>query len=186
MKTRYRLTPNSHCGMSLHLSLANLGAATEFQFRHEISVKHIANPSVLRPNGEVLRLDTSPGWKDPIITYLKDGSLPDDRAEAQKLLHLANRYTPRSVFYKKSYFKLHANPYLRCLGSDKARRVMQKNHDGDCENHSGGRSLAHKVINQGYYWPKMFDDAKNYVKKCSDCQRFARALNIPSSDLHTL
>ena len=36
---------------------------------------------------------------------------------------------------------------------------MQKIHDGDCENHAGGRSLTHKVINQGYDWPKIFDDA---------------------------
>jgi len=28
---------------------------------------------------------------------------------------------------------------------------MQKIHDGDCGNHLGGRFLAHKVINQGYY-----------------------------------
>jgi len=43
---------------------------------------------------------------------------------------------------------------------------MQEIHDGNCENHSGGHSFAHKVINRGYYWPKMFGDAKDYVKKC--------------------
>ena len=43
---------------------------------------------------------------------------------------------------------------------------MQEICDGDCGNHMGGCSLTHKVINQGYYWPKMFDDDKNYVRKC--------------------
>ena len=42
-------------------SLTNLGAATEFQFRREISVEHIANLSVQQPIGEVLRFDTLPG-----------------------------------------------------------------------------------------------------------------------------
>jgi len=87
-------------------SLANLGATTEFQFRREISVEHIANPSVYRPID-----DTSQGWRDPIIAYLKDGSLSDDRAEAQKLLHLATRYIfLGDVLYNKSYSKLHADP----------------------------------------------------------------------------
>ena len=108
--------------MSLHLSLANLVAATEFQFRHEISVKHIANPSVHRPIGEVLRLDTSPGWKDPIITYLKDESLPDDRAEAHKLFYLATRCTLfGDVLCKKSYSKFYSDPYLRCFGPDETQ-----------------------------------------------------------------
>jgi len=58
-------------------------------------------------------------------------------------------------------------PYLRCPSPEEARKVMQEIHDGDCGNHAGGCSLAHKVINQRYYWPKIFDDAKDYVRKCS-------------------
>jgi len=55
---------------------------------------------------------------------------------------------------------------MRRLGQEKAQRVIQETYDGDYRNHVGGRSLAHKVINQGYYWSKMFEDAKNYVRKC--------------------
>jgi len=102
----------------------------------------------------ILRLDTSSGWKDPIIAYLKDGTLASDKAKARKLQHLASRYTLLGdSLYKKSYSSLHPDLYLRCLGPDETRRVMQEIHDGDCGNHTGGRSLAYKVINQGYYWP---------------------------------
>ena len=53
--------------------------------------------------------------------------------------------------YKKSYSKLHSNPYLRCcLRPDEAKKVMQEIHDGDYKNHVGGRSLTHKAINHGY------------------------------------
>ena len=76
---------------------------------------------------------------------------PEDKVEEQKLLHLVIKYMLLGdILYKKSYSKLHADPYLRCVEPDKLR-VMQEIHDGDCGNHSGGRSLAHKVINQGYY-----------------------------------
>jgi len=73
-------------------SLANLGEATKFQFRREIPIKHITNPSVQQPTGEVLGLDTSPKWRNPIIAYLKDGILPDDRVETRKLQYLATQY----------------------------------------------------------------------------------------------
>ena len=89
------------------------------------------------------------------------------------------------LLYKKSYSKLHSDPYLRCLGSDEARWVMKEIHASDRENHVEGRSFSHKVINQGYYWPKMFYDSKEYVKKCQQCQRFTLS-NRPSEDLHNL
>jgi len=93
-----------------------------------------------------LRLDTSSGWRDPIISYLKSGTLSDDKAEAQKLQHLATRYTfLGDLLYKKFYSKLHSDPYLRCLGPEEAERVMQEIHDGDFGNHEGDRS--HKDIN---------------------------------------
>ena len=69
------------------------------------------------------------------------------------------------IMYKKSYSKLHSDPYLRCLGPDEVKKVMQEIHDGDCGNHARGRSLTHKVINQGYYWLKMFNDVNDYVKR---------------------
>ena len=118
-------------------SLANLGAATEFQFRREIPVEHITNPSVQQPIRESLRIDTSLEWRDLIIAYLKNGTLPDDMVEARKLQHLATRYTLLGdILYKKSYSNLHSDPYLRCLSLEKSRKVMEEIHNGDYENHS--------------------------------------------------
>jgi len=125
--------------------------------------------------------------RSPIISYLKDVTLLDDRAEARKLQHMATLYVLLGdILYKKSYSNVHIDPYLRCIGPEEARKVMQEIHDGDCGNNVGGCSLAHKVINQGYYWPKMFDDDKDYMRKCQQCQMFAPVSNRPSSNLHTL
>ena len=66
-------------------SLANLESATENQFQRENLVKHIRTPSIQRPDKEILHWDTSLGWRDPIISYLKDGTLPNNKVEAQKL-----------------------------------------------------------------------------------------------------
>jgi len=168
-------------------SLDNLKAATEFQFRQKISVEHITNPSVQQPIGGSYATIYLTRVEGPHHCLSENRALPYNRAEARKLQHLATMWPfLEDILFKKSCFRLHSDPCLRCLESDKARKVMQEIHDGDCGNHSGGRSLTHKVINQGYYWLKMFDDVKDYIKKCPQCQRFAPASDMPSTDLPTL
>ena len=132
-------------------SLINLGQPQSSSLDGK-SLSRTSQIPVQQPIGEVLRFDTSPGLRDPIIAYLKDGTLLDDRAQARKLQHLVTRYILLGdVLYKKSYSSLHSDPYLKCCGPDEARKVMQEIHDGDYRNHAEGRFLAHKVNNQGYY-----------------------------------
>ena len=60
---------------------------------------------------------------------------------------------------------------------------MKEVHEGICRNHSGARSLVHKLIRTGYYWPTMLKDAQAYVKACDKCQRFRNLIRQPSEDL---
>ena len=43
----------------------------------------------------------------------------------------------------------------RCLMEREGREVMKQIHEGVYGNHTGGRSLAHKAMTQGYFWPNM-------------------------------
>ena len=109
----------------------------------------------------------------PIISYLKDGSLPKRKDEARRLRVRSARYVLlNDVLYKRGFLQ----PYLRCLSPDEANDVLREVHSGACENHSGARSLIHKVVRARYYWPTIQADAKAYVKVCDQCQRFS---NIP-------
>ena len=86
----------------------------------------------------------------PIISYLKDGSLPERKDEARRLrVRLARYVLPNDVLYKRGF----SQPYLRCLSPDKVNYVLREVHEGACRNHSGARSLIHKVVRAGYYWP---------------------------------
>jgi len=78
---------NSHAN-----SQAMLVSAVDFQFRREILIEYILKLSIYKSDEEVLRLDTSLGSRDPIVAYLKEGTLPGDKIKAQKLQHLATRY----------------------------------------------------------------------------------------------
>ena len=56
-------------------------------------------------------MDTSSGWRNPIIVYLKDDVLHSDKIEVQKLQHMTALYILLGdIVYKKSYSKLRSDP----------------------------------------------------------------------------
>ncbi|CAL9129928.1 unnamed protein product, partial [Musa textilis] len=57
--------------------------------------------------------------------------------------------------YKRSF----SHPLLRCLDPDEAKIILAEVHAGTCGEHMGGRTLAFKVLRQGYYWPTLHRDA---------------------------
>ena len=116
---------------------------------------------------EVHQIEGEENWMTPIVSYLKDRKLPEGKDEAMKLRVRSARYVlMNKVLYKRGF----SQPYLRCLAPDEANYVLREVHSGACGNHSGARSLVHKVVRAGYYWPNMQADAKTYVKVCDQCQ----------------
>ena len=116
----------------------------------------------------------------PIVSYLKDEKLPKGKDEAKKLKVRSAKYILMDeVLYKRGF----SQPYLRCLAPDEANYVLRGVHEGACGNHSGARSLVHKVVQARYYWPIIQANAKAYVKVCDQCQRFS---NIPRQPLEYL
>ena len=60
---------------------------------------------------------------------------------------------------------------------------MREVHEGICGNHSGSRSLVHKLVRARYYWPTMQKDAEAYVRACDKCQRFSNIIRQPTEEL---
>ena len=105
-------------------------------------------PSVDIP--EVLQVQNEGSWMAPIISYLKDGTLSKGKDEARKLRVRSARYVLlNDALYKRGF----SQPYLRCLSPNEVNYVLREVHEGACENHSRARSLIHKVVRAGYYWP---------------------------------
>ena len=107
---------------------------------------------------------------DNIVIYLKDDKLPEDRDLTRKVRYHAEHYL---LLNNKLYKRGISTPLLHCLNDEKAKRVLNEIHDGVCGNHSGGQSLAHKALLQGFYWPTMKRDATEYARKCDKCQRYS-------------
>ena len=54
---------------------------------------------------------------------------------------------------------------LRYLEKYEAEKFLQELHDGPAGGHFGGDTTTHKILHAGYYWPNLFKDAHEYVRK---------------------
>ena len=106
--------------------------------------------------------------------------MPDEKEAARKLKVQAARFVLiKDILYKRGF----SRPYLRCLGNEEVDYVMREVYEGIYENHSGSRSLVHRLVRAGYYWPAMQADAEAYVRACDKCQRFSNIIRQPLEEL---
>ena len=45
-------------------------------------------------------------------------------------------------------------------------------HDSACGGHFPGQFLGQKILRACYFWPTLFKDVHEYVKRCDACQRY--------------
>ena len=104
---------------------------------------------------------------DPIVLFFKEDILPKEKSEADNLRRKAPRFwlSKDQKLYKRFFFGL----YLLCIHPEASKLLLKELHEGICGSHTGGRSLSHRVLTQGYWWPNMQKKAQDYVNKCDQC-----------------
>ena len=71
---------------------------------------------------EVHQIEGQENWMTPIVTYLKEGRLPEGKDKARKLrIRLAKYILIDDVLYKKGF----SQPYLRCLALNEINYVLR-------------------------------------------------------------
>eukprot|EP00253_Pinus_taeda_P030123 PITA_30123 len=104
-----------------------------------------------------------------LIFYLKNGHAPPNLSYKNKWsirLKAKNFIIIDDVLFRQNYDSV----LLRCLEKPEAQKVLQELHDGPAGGHFGADTTAHKIIHVGYYWPTLFRDTHEYVRKCRSCQ----------------
>ena len=155
-------------------------ASAEFINASEQVLSFVQTSFLIDDGAQMQEITVEESWTTPLIAYLRSGTLLDGKDAARKLKVQASRFVLiRDVLYKRGFSRL----YLRCLSHDEADYVMREVHEGIYGNHSGARSLVHKLIRAGYYWPTMLKDAQAYIKAYDKCQRFSNLIRQPSEEL---
>ena len=94
---------------------------------------------------------------DPIKNFLKDDTLLEEKLEAEKIRRNAPRFWLSEDH--KLYWRSYSGPYLLYIHPEESESLLEELHEGICGSHIGGRSLAHRALTQGYWWPNMQREA---------------------------
>ena len=161
-------------------ALSKLATASQEDLSMSTHIEYLAEPSIDLYGEVVAQVGSKPTWMEPIWDYIIDGSLPDDSKEATKIRARSVRFTNhKGSLYKRGFF----TPFLKCIAGKDTEYVLREVHEGICENHIRARTLAGKVLRQGYYWPTILKEATDLVKKCRIFQEHANISRLPSEPL---
>ncbi|GJS58789.1 reverse transcriptase domain-containing protein [Tanacetum coccineum] len=150
-------------------ALSKIASTSFAHLSKQVLVEILKEKSIQDKEVTTVVEEDGPTWMTPIIEYLKEGTLPDDRKEASKLRIKARQYELlEGILYRRSFLK----PWLHCVGPLQADFVIREIHEGSCSMHAGPRSVVAKAMRLGYYWPTMHRDAREMIRTCNDSGPF--------------
>jgi len=159
--------------------LAKLASTKNKNHYHSVIQMTVPAPSI-NIGDEVMNIEEDKEcWMIPIIKFLKEGTC--EETEETTMKRKCARYT---LIGEELYRRSYSRPLLKCINKSQAEYVMAELHEGICDFHSGGCSMATRALRVGYYWPTMENDAAEYVKKCQKCQEFGNILRTKPEVLH--
>nr|CAH67815.1 OSIGBa0138H21-OSIGBa0138E01.6 [Oryza sativa] len=122
-------------------------------------------------------------WMTGIRAYLDGNTLPEDRAEAEKLACISKQY----VLVEGALYRRAANGILlKCIPREQGIELITDAHQGECGAHSASRTLVGKAFWQGFYWPTALQDAQEWVQRCEACQFHAKQTHQPAQALQVI
>lgn len=161
-------------------ALSKLASLTFAHLTKKVLVEVLREPSIDDKEVQDIVTETKSTWMTPIMSYLKEGKLPDNEQEAKRLVIKARQYVIKDgKLYKKGYLA----PLLRCVGPNQSDYLIREIHEGICGMHAGPRAVVSKLMNLGYYWPTMHKDAFETIRKCEACQLQTPVTTDPKHDL---
>nr|XP_009789039.1 PREDICTED: uncharacterized protein LOC104236745 [Nicotiana sylvestris] len=63
------------------------------------------------------------------------------------------------------------NIIRQCVPEDEVMPIFKDSHDSPLGGHYRGNQTAAKVLECGFYWPSIYQDANQVIKACDQCQR---------------
>ena len=108
---------------------------------------------------QIHQITLGPSWMDSISLFLEKDVLPEEKSEADKVRRKAPRFWLSED--RKLYKRYFSGPYLLCVHLEASESLLEELHEGVCGSHTRGRSLSHRALTQGYWWPNMQKEARN-------------------------
>jgi hypothetical protein len=119
----------------------------------------------------------------PYLAYMINKQLPEDAVEAKRITRRSKAFV---VLEGKLYKKSITGVLQRCVTPQEGQVILKDIHGGVCSHHASSRAIAAKAFRAGFYWLTAIEDAKDIVRKCEACQRFASRPHAPAAELQPI
>ncbi|GKA08262.1 reverse transcriptase domain-containing protein [Tanacetum coccineum] len=128
-----------------------------------------------------LAADHSSRLENPHMEVLTEKEIADEFSD-KHLMTLKSKSNNDEPWYadfvnyivgKEPYaFKLRTDNIMRrCVDGSETLEILAHCHSGPTGGHHSPNIIAKKVYESGFYWPSVFKDANEYVRRCDACQR---------------
>nr|GFC32164.1 reverse transcriptase domain-containing protein [Tanacetum cinerariifolium] len=107
-----------------------------------------------------------------------------DPIEINKTFPLESLNKQKKKVFKDARHYFWDDPYLfrtcgdqiirRCVAGKEAIDILNACHSGPTGGHYGASYTAKKVFDLGFYWPSIYKDDFELVKRCDSCQRLGK------------
>jgi len=134
-------------------------------------LSRLANEEVMAefPNEKLLMIQERP-WFVDMANFKATRAIPEDYDwyQKKKLFKETNQYE----WDDPHLFKIRTNNLLRrCVTREEANNIMWHCQNSPYGGHFNEERTTVKVLQAGFFWPTLFKDANEYVKRCDNCQR---------------
>ena len=131
-------------------SLATLAKSSAQDLPRVVLVEDLYTHTSTYHGPRIHQIKLGPSWMDSISPFLEKDVLLEEKSEADKVRRKAPWFwlSEDRKLYKRSF----SGPYLLCVHPGASESLLEELHEGVCGSHTGGRSLSHRALTQGYWW----------------------------------
>eukprot|EP00253_Pinus_taeda_P015636 PITA_15636 len=155
-----------------HLEFLSAKSKKSMVFAELISELPCGEDTVYEENFPIKHLflisSLDPSYGD-IIVCLQTLKFPSafSKDEHRKLRHLAKNYI---IIGDTLYHRGVDSILRRCLTLEEAESILNDCHSGACGGHLSRLATAQRILCAIYFWPSLFKDCVEAVKRCHPCQ----------------
>ncbi|MCO5573220.1 hypothetical protein L7F22_026989 [Adiantum nelumboides] len=118
----------------------------------------------------LFKVTVAPKWSSYIVDYLKSGVLPETMTLSR--VKAITKETEDYVLIEDNLYRRGKDDQLRmCATEEEYVPILQQAHSGQAGGHFSAEKMAKSILYAGIWWPTLFMDAEEFVKRCDDCQR---------------
>nr|GEZ85807.1 reverse transcriptase domain-containing protein [Tanacetum cinerariifolium] len=142
----------------------------ENPYKNTFDPKEINETFPLESLNKVAHKDLSIPWFADLANYHTKNFIIKGMTSQQKQKFFKDA---RHYFWDDPYlFRTCADQIIRrCVACKEAIDILNACHSGPTGGHYGANYTSKKVFDSGFYWPTIYKDAFELIKRCDSCQR---------------